>query len=71
MKRRLNLFLMVAILVMATAAAPVYRTPKGSRYHTRRECIALRTSATVSTITLAEATAAHLTLCGICARAKK
>lgn len=56
--------------IYAQDAATVYITIKGHTYHTHRECIALRTTKEPREMTLAQAKAAGLELCQICAHRK-
>jgi hypothetical protein len=57
--------------MLATVAHAEWVTPHGKAYHSKRECIALRTTREPEQITIKEAASRGLKPCGICARAPK
>ena len=58
-------------LLFTTLASAEWVTPHGKAYHSKRECIALRTTKEPAQITVKEAEARGLKPCGICNRSKK
>ena len=64
--------IVIAFLILSAAAARAeWVTPNGKAFHTRRACIALRTTTNPQEITRAEAEKRGLHICGICSRTKK
>lgn len=58
-------------LLLTVACHAEWITPHGKAYHSRRTCIALRTTAEPQSISREAAEAKGLHACGICSRAKK
>jgi hypothetical protein len=53
-------------VILASIASAEWVTPRGKTYHTRRACIALRTTEHPEEISVKEALARGLKLCAIC-----